>query len=128
MVLGGHAQRLHGDVLQRQQELGAVGKEQVHVGTAESHYHVRRLEIAAGCLLILDLVFHLESRIAQGSLQKTVDPDAYGSYRVLSLTHWLFPADLLLSRFHGPGGFRGRLGVVEEPLLTHTYQVAGQVV
>jgi len=44
MVLGGHSQHLHGDVLERQQKLGAVGKQQVDVGPGKPHHHVRSLK------------------------------------------------------------------------------------
>jgi len=66
MILGGHAQNLHGDMLERQQKLGAVGEKQVHVMSGELHHHVGSLEIVAGSRAIQDFVVDLESSIAEG--------------------------------------------------------------
>ncbi len=86
VVFGRHAQHFHGDVFQRQQQFGAIGKQQIHVRAAELHHDVRRLEIVVRRRGILNLVVQLEAAVLQGGVQKAVDAGANRGHGVLSLS------------------------------------------
>ena len=73
MMLGGHAQHFHGDVFQGQQQLGAIGEQQIDVPAGEFHRHVRRFHVAFGGLHVEDLVSHMEARHLEGRPQESVD-------------------------------------------------------
>ncbi len=45
MFFGRHPQRFHGQLLERQQQLGLVAQQQIHIRAAEPHQNVRILEI-----------------------------------------------------------------------------------
>ena len=86
MVFARHAQHFHGHVLQREQQFGAIGEQQVHVGAAELHLHVRRLEIVVRRRGILNLIGQLDAAVLQGGVQKPVDAEANRGHGVLSLS------------------------------------------
>ena len=129
MVLRGHAQHLHGEVLERQQQLGAVGQQQIHVRAGELDHDFGVLELGVGVLRVDDLELHTEAGTLEKRPEKRIDfrPRRFG--RVLPIAHWLFPAAFLCSGLRRRGhGQRRRGKPVEQPLLRDPHQVAGQPV
>ena len=66
MVLGGHAQHLHGYVLEGQQHFGAVGQEQVDIAASELDQNIRRFEIVIAGLVVLHFVLETETAALEG--------------------------------------------------------------
>ena len=129
VILGGHAQRLHGHVLQGQQQFSAVGQQILHVRAGELHHHVGRLEVVVSGLAIGHLVAHAEARLVETRTQKLLYPGTYRRNRVLARIHRLLPAIFLfLQRLHRLCRHAGQRRFVEKILLRDTYQVAGQIV
>jgi len=74
MVFVRHAQRFHGQLFERQQELGFVAEEQVDVGPAEADHDVGILKIGVRRFALADRVSELEPGEPAGFIQEFRDP------------------------------------------------------
>ena len=129
MVVGRHSQRFHGDVLEREKQLGLVGEQEVGIGPAELHHDFRILDLGIGRFAFGDLIFEIEVRIVQNGIEEFLDLIADGFNRVLFLAQALPAYALFGRRFHWHGiGLGGSHSFIEEPLLRDAHKVASQPV
>ncbi len=76
VILGGHAQHLHGQVLELEQEFGAVAEQEIDVGAAELHHHIGGFKVVCGGVAIGDDVVQIESRFLQQGIEESINAGA----------------------------------------------------
>ncbi len=90
MIVGMHPQHFHGDVLEGQQQLGAIGQQQIDVRAGKLHHDVGGLEFVPGGVHVLNRIVHLEAAIIEGGSQDGVDFRTDRRGGVFSLCHWVY--------------------------------------
>ena len=97
MMLGRHAQRFHGQKLQRQQQFRFVGQQQIHVRAGELHQQIGIFQIGMQMLAFQDFVFDIQvhdGRTPCPEILRCCGPVEIDG--VLLFVHVAQPLDLLL--------------------------------
>jgi hypothetical protein len=65
VIFGRQPQRFHSHMLERQQQLGAVAEQQIHIAPAEFHHHLGSLEVVLRGLPVGHLELYIHARAAE---------------------------------------------------------------
>ncbi len=70
MVVIRNAQRLHGEVLERQEKLGLVRQQKLHIGPFELHHHLGIFDLGVGRIAFFDLILDVEVGVVQNHIEE----------------------------------------------------------
>jgi len=120
VVFGRHAEHLHGEVLEGEQQFRPVGKQQFYIRTGEAHHNLRVLEVRVRVFRCGYLVLQPQAGTGQQRRKKPPDAGADGIHGVLGSIHGYFFAVFL--RLEAGGGATTGAGMVL--LKNHCWPIA----
>jgi hypothetical protein len=126
MIVGMETQNLLRDQFQSEQELRAVGQQQLHVAAVKLDDNVRIFEVRVTVIAGLDGKVQIELASGDELTEKLLDPGTSLVNRILGIQALFLPSFARRLR-QGPR-FHGSRRLVEKPLLGNSDDVASEPV